>query len=180
METDENDNSEDDMMRYIMDGLEIMKKFRGEVIEKSLQLDHILDDIISNYFSKESKKKNDQFRSLLLDSRYTTSFRKIKIFQELKLHKDPIFKNRFDGLSGRLICFNEARDDFAHLTRETYHHQFTVRWKGKKENKDLDDAFKKEIEDEFQYLITSLFEIAHEFGLLLNWRRYEERHGDGT
>ena len=176
----EDNQFEEVMEDYVMSGFEIMKQFRGNVIEKSLQLDYLLDNIIANYFSKENKTKNDQFRSLILDSRFTTSFRKIKIFQELKLHKDPKFGDKFKGFSGRLLHFNEARDDFAHITRDTYYHEFDMRWKGKKEIRKLDTKFQKELENEFQYLIKSLLHIAMESGLLLNWSKYEEVYNKNT
>jgi hypothetical protein len=171
------DSAEEMLSSYIIDGIGIMRKFRGEIIEMALQIEYALDDIISNYYSKETKKKNDQFRKNMLDSRFCTSHQKIRIFSGLKLHKNAKFKNKFDDLIKRMHQFNEARNDFAHGLRDSYHHEFKVRWKGKSHVASLDDDFQKEIDDEFQYIITGLKYIQNESGLMINWPKYEQIYG---
>ena len=162
---EDNDPFEETFTDYIISGLDIMKKFRGEVIEKALQIENVIDETLANYFSKENKLKNNQFRKFMIDSRFCTSYRKIQIFNGLNLHKDHRFNGRYDKLVTQLRHFNESRNDLAHSLRDSYHHEFLMRWKGKKEIVKLDDDFLKEIENEFQKIITSLFTIAHELCL---------------
>lgn len=171
------DSPEEMLSSYIIDGIGIMKKFRGEIIERILQIENSLDDIISNHYSKDTKKKNDQFRKNMLDSRFCTTHQKIRIFSDLKLHKNAKFKNKFDDIIKRMHHFNEARNDFAHGLRDSYHHEFKVRWKGKALVASLNNDFQKKIDDEFQYIITGLKVIQMESGLMINWSKYEEIYG---
>jgi hypothetical protein len=169
------DEFEEKIESYIMNGMDIMKKFRGEIIEKSLQVEYILDDIISNYFSKETKKKNILFREKILSRK--TMGPKADIFLSLKLHKNKRFEKKFEKLPNKLKNFITARNKFAHNLRESYHHEFKGNWNGKECIIKLDDEFLKKIDDEFQYLIKSLRYIQLESGLLLNWEKYESIQG---
>ncbi|MFA6889104.1 MAG: hypothetical protein WC254_06430 [Candidatus Woesearchaeota archaeon] len=170
-----NEDFEEKIDNSIMTGVDIMKKFRGEIIEMALQIDYILDDIISNYFSKETKKKNIQFREKILSAKPMGP--KTDMFLFLKLHENNKFEKKFDALPYRLKNFITARNKFAHNLRESYHHEFKGYWKGKECIIKLNDEFLKEIDDEFQYLVKSLKYIQLESGLLLNWDKYEELDG---
>jgi len=167
------------MNDFITDGFNLMKKFRGDVIEKGLQIDLVLEEIIANYFINSDRIKNEQFKKLMLNSRDTTTFRKIQFFRELGLYKNPKFENKYDDVVTRLFWFINTRNDFAHLPRKSYNHEFKFRWKSDKkyDYRNLDDDFLKEIEDEFQYLVNALIQIQFNLDLMINWAKAKELEG---
>ena len=164
------------MTEFISEGFNLMKKFRGDVVEKGLQLDLVLEETIANYFVNNDRERNEQFKELMFNTKYATTFRKIQLFKELGLSKNPKFNGRYDDVVKRLFWFNETRNDFAHLPRKSYEHEFKLRWKSNKnyDYRNLDDDFLKEIEDEFQYIVNTLIQIQFNLDLMINWAKAKE------
>ncbi len=154
------DLESDELTKYIYEGFDVMRKFRGEFMEKTLQLDLMLDEIISCYFSKE-RMKNEKFRKLILNPINITIHSKISILKKLELCTDEKYKDFIK----RFCWFIESRNYFAHVPRDSYHPEFEFLWKGKKITKELNDSFFKELNEEVQYLAMKLTWIRHESNL---------------
>jgi len=172
-ENNSDDEVEELMSEMILSAFENVKKLKGELIEYNLQIEYQLDRLISNYFCNTDKNKNEKFNKYILDQNYFNMQSKINLFGDLKLHKNIKFNNQYKGFTGRLMNFNNARNDVAHNLRDTYNPELEIRWKGTKQRIKIDSDFFEEVFKEYQYISTSLNIITADLGLFLNWEKWK-------
>ncbi len=131
----------------------------------------LLNQIISSFFS-DDKDRYENFNELIINKEFFTLHQKIKIFSELKLHKDKKFENKFDKLTERLFEVNKIRNKFAHLNDDPYNPGFNVKIKDKTKRVQLNNEFLEEFEEFMQDIYGSLMTIQVESGLTKNFYKH--------
>lgn len=99
-------------VNFILEKDKELKRLRGEIIEKVVYLEKLMNYIIASYFCKEQTKQI--FMEHVLEKEHFTFSEKCKLFHELQIHKPSQLKNKYNGYSGKLMKINEIRNAFAH------------------------------------------------------------------
>ncbi|MBI2667613.1 hypothetical protein HYX17_02475 [Candidatus Woesearchaeota archaeon] len=85
------------------------KSIRGIILADCSELDKLLSNFLSNYFSKEDKKK--ELFNLVFNTDMLNLYNKIKIFKRV-INTD--FYSDYDKLIEALIWLNKTRNHLAH------------------------------------------------------------------
>ena len=163
------DEFSEQLWTNLMNHMVATRKSRGYIIDKVIQMEVLLDQIISSFFS-DDKDKYEKFNKLILNKEFFTLHQKIKIFSELQLHKDKKFEKKFDELVKRLYEVNKIRNIVAHVYDDFSTPGFSVTLKEKTKRVQLNDEFIEEFERVMQEIYTSLLTIQFESGLARNYR----------
>ena len=135
-------------------------KYRGEVVNKTIDIEALLSAILNLYFAKKSKQ--NEFMHGVLDDEYFSLGLKIRIFKKLKLE---VNKKIIEGM--RRI--SDIRNDFAHRipaiipNSERLFVSFSYNRENPKEIEELYVEFVKlinEVEPELDNIFNNLVEIS--------------------
>jgi len=168
----DSDEFSEQLWNNLMKNIDTTRKGRGYIIDRVIQMEILLNQIISSFFS-DDKEKYKNFNELILNKEFFTLHQKIKIFSELKLHKDKKFDKKFEGLTERLFEVNKIRNKVAHLNDNPYNPGFNVKIKDKTKRVQLNDKFLKEFEEFMQEIYKSLINIQVESGLAKNFHKHD-------
>ena len=142
-----------------MKNLNLNRKGRGYIIDRVIQMELMLDDMLANHFC-EKKEEYLSFKELIISKEFFTLHQKIKLFRDLGLHKQDKFKKQFVGLSGRLMEANEIRNKVAHVSIDLENPKINIKLNNKSQAVYLDDNFLNEFEDFMTKIYTSLMKIT--------------------
>ena len=162
----DSDKLSDELWNELMKNINVSRKGRGYVIDRVVQMEILLDQLICAFFTND-KDKNSKFYNRILNKEFFTLHQKIKVFSELELHKHEKFNGRFSGFTGLLHEANAIRNIVAHQEEDPYTPGFNVTIKNIKKKVQLNDDFLNEFESFMQEIYRSLFEIMYESGLTL-------------
>jgi len=89
-------------------------EIRGNILNKMIGLEHSLCVFLSMYFSE---KKSKEFYEHILSKDFFTMAQKIKLFNKIKYHEKPEFKDSYKDLGKILMKLSEWRNFIAHGTK---------------------------------------------------------------
>ena len=91
----------------------IIREARAKIIDDAISIEAMLDSILTQFFIENGDKQNI-FQFDVLAREFFTFHQKIRIFSELGLHRDPKYKDKFKGLTGKLDYIKDMRNAVAH------------------------------------------------------------------
>jgi len=121
-----------------------INEFRGIILDKVVYIENMINFVLSNYFCKNQSKQT--FMEFVLDKEFFTFFQKIRLFEDLKLHKHPKVGDKYKGYFGKLKDIDEIRNAFAHGFVQEEDNKLILWYKkgGKTKNLKVDDVLKEE------------------------------------
>lgn len=136
---------------------ENLAKIRGEILNKSLEVEELLITFLADYFCGRELDQYQSFRKNVLSMEYFTLYQKIVLFERVGYHKDKIFSNRYVGLNKKLLQIMEMRNTVAHGHKV---HFTEPRVKVTKEKFfQLDENFQKEFQKNYDICVIALSEL---------------------
>ncbi len=104
----------DKRLKKVLRNSNFIKKSRAEIIEETIDIEFLLDQIILEYLNLEDDKKEFFLINILHKESFTLN-RKIRLFTKLGFHK----KEEFTGLIGKLEYIRKMRNSAAHDVTST-------------------------------------------------------------
>ncbi|GEM_PF-6661467 len=141
-----------------MKNLNLNRTGRGYIIDRVIQMELMLNDILANYFCEKGELYLS-FKELILNKEFFTLQQKINLFRDLGLHKQDKFKDQFMGLSGKLMEANNIRNKVAHLSINLENPKINIKLNNKIQDVCLNDKFLNEFEDFMNEIYVSLMKI---------------------
>ncbi len=137
-------------------------ELRGYILERTVEIEYKLVLLLTAYFCMD---KFEKFRELIMDKEFFTFFQKIKIFNELQLHKDSTFGKKFDKFSEKLYQINDIRNTFAHGARGASGVIYVNKKKKVIDYSELNDLKKKFTEEveQVEKMLNDLLNIHYKF-----------------
>ena len=149
---------------------ELLAKRRGYILNRMSEIEHQLNLFLARYFTPAPDiTLHGTFYDLVLGKDFFTLHQKIKLFGELKFHKDKEFKNVFDGLTGVLHELKDMRNIMAH-GHKAHYTEPTMTFLGSHKSKNIDEIFMRKFNKNFEIAFFSLAELND----FLNKERFGE------